>query len=174
MAWTTPKTWAVGDVLTAADMNTYVRDDLEALAPAGTLYASMTPVFSSANANASIGNGFTNGRYLQIGKRVHYYGRMVAGSSTAFGSGTLRISLPVNSGQVIGGSDALGSAWLFDTSASAYAAPGVQIDGANAGYFILRYPAAWPQGALTDADATHPWTWASGDSMHWSVVYEGV
>lgn len=25
--WTTPKTWNVGDVLTAADMNTYVRDN---------------------------------------------------------------------------------------------------------------------------------------------------
>lgn len=27
MAWTSPKTWNVGDVLTAADMNTYVRDN---------------------------------------------------------------------------------------------------------------------------------------------------
>lgn len=28
MAWTTPKTWAIGDVLTAADMNTHVRDNM--------------------------------------------------------------------------------------------------------------------------------------------------
>lgn len=27
MAWTTPKTWTVGDVLSAADLNTYVRDN---------------------------------------------------------------------------------------------------------------------------------------------------
>lgn len=27
MAWTTPKTWSVGDVLTAADLNAYVRDN---------------------------------------------------------------------------------------------------------------------------------------------------
>lgn len=27
MAWTSPKTWAVGDVLSASDMNTYVRDN---------------------------------------------------------------------------------------------------------------------------------------------------
>ncbi len=32
MAYTTPKTWAVGDVLTAADMNTYVRDNVSFLA----------------------------------------------------------------------------------------------------------------------------------------------
>lgn len=29
--WTTPKTWAVNDILTAADMNTYVRDNAKAL-----------------------------------------------------------------------------------------------------------------------------------------------
>ena len=28
MAWTTPKTWATDDILTAADLNTYVRDNL--------------------------------------------------------------------------------------------------------------------------------------------------
>lgn len=27
MAWTAPKTWAVGDVLSASDVNTYVRDN---------------------------------------------------------------------------------------------------------------------------------------------------
>jgi hypothetical protein len=27
MAWTSPKTWAVGNVLTASEMNTYVRDN---------------------------------------------------------------------------------------------------------------------------------------------------
>ena len=32
MAWTTPKTWAVGEVLTAANMNLHLRDNLNALA----------------------------------------------------------------------------------------------------------------------------------------------
>lgn len=31
MSWTTPKTWAVGDILSSADMNTYVRDNWLAL-----------------------------------------------------------------------------------------------------------------------------------------------
>lgn len=31
--WTTPKTWAVGDFLTASDMNTYVRDNTATLNP---------------------------------------------------------------------------------------------------------------------------------------------
>lgn len=29
MPWTTPKTWSVGDVLTAADLNTYNRDNIK-------------------------------------------------------------------------------------------------------------------------------------------------
>lgn len=29
MPWTTPKTWSVGDVLTAADLNAYVRDNVK-------------------------------------------------------------------------------------------------------------------------------------------------
>jgi hypothetical protein len=32
MAWTNPKTWTVGEILTSADMNTYVRDNTLQLA----------------------------------------------------------------------------------------------------------------------------------------------
>jgi hypothetical protein len=31
MTWTTPKTWATGEPLTASDLNTHVRDNLDAL-----------------------------------------------------------------------------------------------------------------------------------------------
>lgn len=31
MAWTTPKTWSVGETLTAANFNTHIRDNLNAL-----------------------------------------------------------------------------------------------------------------------------------------------
>lgn len=34
--WTTPKTWNVGDTLTAADMNAYVRDNSNAASPIGS------------------------------------------------------------------------------------------------------------------------------------------
>ena len=32
MAYTSPKTWATGEILTSADLNTYVRDQFLALA----------------------------------------------------------------------------------------------------------------------------------------------
>lgn len=45
MAWTDPKTWAVGEVLTASDMNTYLSDntnDLRLLNESGTATADYT------------------------------------------------------------------------------------------------------------------------------------
>lgn len=42
MAWTTPKTWAVNDVLTAADMNTYVRDNMNVVGVPPLARATMT------------------------------------------------------------------------------------------------------------------------------------
>lgn len=37
MAWTAPKTWTVGEVVTAANVNQQLRDNLKALAPVGKL-----------------------------------------------------------------------------------------------------------------------------------------
>lgn len=52
MAWTTPRSWQVGDVVTAAWMNTYVSDDLNALAagPYCDLYAT-APGSTSSSVN---------------------------------------------------------------------------------------------------------------------------
>lgn len=36
MAWTTPKTWAVGELVTAQMLNTYIRDAMNAIVPLGT------------------------------------------------------------------------------------------------------------------------------------------
>lgn len=55
MSWTTPKTWNVGDPMTASDLNTYVRDNTNALAQGMGLYGSNfggvpagTPVLTQA------------------------------------------------------------------------------------------------------------------------------
>jgi len=48
MSWTTPKTWAVGDVLTAADMNTHVRDNMRWVGHASTGGAPMCRRYHNA------------------------------------------------------------------------------------------------------------------------------
>lgn len=48
-SWTSPKTWNVGDVLTAADMNTYVRDNTTFLSsPTGATVATSQTTASAS------------------------------------------------------------------------------------------------------------------------------
>ena len=60
ISWTTPKTWAVGDVLTAADMNTYNRDNLTALQPqAATVSTSPSTASTSYTDLGTVGPAVT-------------------------------------------------------------------------------------------------------------------
>ncbi len=52
MTWSTPKTWASADVLTAADMNAYVRDNERWLAYAPTGGAALGELWRSTNQTA--------------------------------------------------------------------------------------------------------------------------
>tara|TARA_Y100000310_G_scaffold46368_1_gene43060 strand:+ start:1055 stop:2080 length:1026 start_codon:yes stop_codon:yes gene_type:complete len=61
MAWTTPKTWASGYVVLAADLNTHVRDNFNQTAPAILTTAEDILVANAANAPKRLAIG-TNGR----------------------------------------------------------------------------------------------------------------
>lgn len=65
MAWTTPKTWSVGAQVPAADLNTHVRDNLNALAPDGATSASWTPALSGASSGGT--DPADTGREYRIG-----------------------------------------------------------------------------------------------------------
>lgn len=56
MAWTTPKTWATGDLVTAVDLNTHLRDNLNALKG--------VPITA---ANFSMYTGTTSTAFVDIG-----------------------------------------------------------------------------------------------------------
>jgi hypothetical protein len=66
MAWTSPKTWSFGEVLTSTDMNTYVRDNTEFLfdgLPAGigsnVVQAVKTDTFTTASASYVLVTGLS-------------------------------------------------------------------------------------------------------------------
>lgn len=92
MAWTTPRTWAAGEVITAAIMNTHVRDNFNAL---GSPWTSFTPTWTANTANPSIGNGTMVGNYIQAGKLVMFRIIITAGSTTNWGTGTYSWAYPV-------------------------------------------------------------------------------
>lgn len=88
---TTPKTWTSPYVVTAADLNTEIRDALTGIQAAWTAY---TPAWTAATTNPTLGNGTITGNYWQVGKTIH--GRIVLtiGSTTTLGSGAYSFGLP--------------------------------------------------------------------------------
>lgn len=91
MAWSTPKTWNVGDVSTAADFNTYVRDNENALY--GTVYQ-----LAVVSGTTSVwGGGYNTGTCVQMGQLVFASGTWSA--SVAIASSTVVLTMPAGVGK---------------------------------------------------------------------------
>ena len=159
MAWTGPRTWVVGEAVTAALMNAHIRDNLKAL---GDALSSYTPTLT----NGTVGNGTITGNYTAAGKRVWYRGRFTLGSTSTISATPLRISLPVAhvSNQI---SAIAGVVYLLDSSASARRAWLPLLNDSNS--FFVTNPADG-----TNVGTTNPWTWATGDVIDWDVSYESA
>lgn len=84
---TTPRTWVTGEVVTAAELNTEVRDGFTGIQAAWTAY---TPTLS----NITLGNGTLTFKSARVGKTIIVRGRFVAGSTTTYSAGALAFSLP--------------------------------------------------------------------------------
>jgi hypothetical protein len=158
MAWTSPRTWVAGETVTAALMNTHVRDNMKALGDAWTTF---TPTFSGA---WTLGNGTLEGWYIKPGRLVIGKVKLTVGSTTT-PSGNFGLTLPWTqaNGSVGGGADdgfPVGRAACFDTSAAATTYRDTLVNGA-----VLR---------VVDpiVTATVPFTWATGDILLAGFVLE--
>lgn len=98
MAWTTPRTYTVGELLTAADMNLYQRDNFEAVLPYGTTVQTYTPTLTASTTNPTLGSGAVqSGAYYRTGRMAEVWVRIRFGTSgTAAGAGTYFVSLPIS------------------------------------------------------------------------------
>jgi len=94
---------SAGQVLTAATMNSI-----------GAAWESYTPAWTASTTNPTLNNGAISGKYTQIQKLVIATGFLIPGSTTLFGAGTYRISLPL-AAPAAGG--LRGYATLLDASA---------------------------------------------------------
>lgn len=101
MAWTSPKTWAVNDIFTAADCNTYIRDNSNAI---GKLTA-YTPVWNASTTNPTIGNGLLQGRYIALEEWCWCWIAVNCGSTTTGGSGVYTFTLPFTASALLGGTE---------------------------------------------------------------------
>jgi len=109
VAW---RTWVASAVVTAAQLNQDVRDNLNAWFPlaatSGVAYTSFTPVLTQS---AVVAKTITYSKYTQIGKEVHFQGLLaVTGSGTA--NNIITVSLPVTA--ATGTNRPAGGGYVFD------------------------------------------------------------
>lgn len=111
MAWTSPRTFVAAETVTAAIMNTHIRDNLLELNGTSNTWTAYTPVWA-AGTNPTLSSAF--GRYKRIGNLVTVQFEVIT-SATAT-SGIWKVSLPL-APRVLGGSyTPLGSAMFRTTT----------------------------------------------------------
>lgn len=170
---------AKGDLIAASAADTPARlavgaNDLLLTAASGEAtglkwaggWSTWTPTY---NAGITVGNGTITARYAQIGKTVTAFWKFVLGSTSAIGSNP-EISLPVT-----GSTDSVGTRGtgaILDAGVRWFVAGADMtattkivfiVIGANLNYATEEY--------LT---ATVPITWATGDTLTFSITYEAA
>jgi hypothetical protein len=163
----TPRTWVVGEVVTAALLNAEIRDQFLSFFGA---WASDTPTWTASTTNPVIGNGTLTGRYLKIGRTVHRVIDLLTGSTTTYGSGTYAFAMPATAGSAtnqIGDAQAVGGS-------SRYA--GHILITANSSTSACYFPDSGlvPVSRLSTMSPTIPFTWAAAFQMRACITYEAA
>lgn len=151
--------------LEAADVALDSRLDALEVTPTYTNYAGSLAWVGSGG-NPAIGNGVIEAKYIAYGKMIHYYGKILMGSTTTFGVGTWSISLPV--AKAASSNTPVGTAWLRDATGNDFHA---FCYSAATNEFLMR---GHTDGANTAVGVTTPFTWANTDWFSWSLMYEAA
>lgn len=161
MAWTTPKTWAAAEVVTATNMNIHLRDNLATI---GGAWATYTPTLSGTGWAA--GTSTIAGRYKLIADKLCMVQIKCTFATATFGAGNLLFSLPTAAMQETAGLFPLGNGLVIDASPTNRYACQVQVNDST---HVQLFTCAQPGGGVT---STVPITFANGDSVYLHFVYE--
>jgi hypothetical protein len=129
-------------------------------------WVNFTPTWTGSTTNPVIGNGLSEGRYKQVGNTVHVWMMVTMGSTTTFGTGEYKISLPVTARAI---ASVVLNLVMYDNGTRHYNSlahndytTGTSLDNASVTLF-------WDTGVVTN---TAPFTWADGDWFIVSGSYE--
>ena len=152
-----------GDVTTAGDLsvtgNINTSDNMVMSA-----WPDYNPVWTAAGTAPSLGNGALTAEYREDGKALTIHIRFVPGSTTTFGTGAWRFSMPVGF-TMVSSSHSVGSAWAFD-SGTANITGTILADAPN-NRFVLVGP-----GTGSEWSNTVPFTWVNGDTFTASITVQ--
>ena len=123
-----------------------------------------TPAWTAVTANPSLGNGTLTGRYFKIGKLYIVEISLAMGSTTTFGTGNYRWSLPTAAAS---GAPILGIADAEDSGTANYT--GLTRLVTTTTFCVI------VDGAATQWSPTVPFTWAvSVDTARFMVAYRAA
>jgi hypothetical protein len=157
MAWTSPRTWVSGEVVTAALLNTHVRDNLKAI---GDPWGTWTPTLTGFTVSSS------QAYYRQAGKTIH--ASYIATLSSVV-SATMAVSLPVAAARAPSSPLRLPIGVVHALDQGVARRNGLVCLAASA--TVIEF---WSDNASSPWAATQPFTWASGDEIGFSITYEGA
>ncbi|GLY55176.1 hypothetical protein [Lentzea sp. NBRC 102530] len=152
--------FAAGQPLTASALNAAI----------GSVWTAYTPVWTCATSNPSIGNGSLAGSYTKVGKTVTVRINLLVGSTTTFGSGAFRFTLPETSATYSGFTNLpiwVGSAYGFDNGTANRGGDVNVWSGAT-------YCTVTGNGTGGQWDAGTPMTWANLDAIALTFSYEAA
>jgi hypothetical protein len=150
-----------GQVLTAATLNTI-----------GAAWESFTVGWKAATTNPAIGNGTIAGKYTRFQKLVICQITIIPGSTTTFGSGQYLIDLPITAKATLSQYSNTGFGYLIDSSAARCEIATTAVYNSSTTQIGMKYGPN--TGAFGDVSSTVPFTWAVGDQIHLTFVYEAA
>lgn len=156
---TTPRTWVTGEFVTAAMLNTEIRDALSGAQSAWTAY---TPTWSAPTTPPALGNGILTGAYCQIGKSIWWRLALTMGSTTTYGSGNYTFTLPFTPATVLQGQP-MGTATIVNGAVK----PGSANFNAGSAVYVIR---ASTEALINQAGAGA--AWAAGHTVQLLGCYE--
>jgi hypothetical protein len=118
-----------------------------------------TPAWTGDSGNPVIGDGWIVGSYVKIGRQVTAQVLILAGSTTTFGSGWWRVSLPFAPAAEL----QVGLAQMYDASTFKFYMGFGRITGSAVLVFVNDNGNA--------VSSTLPFTWASGDQLSLTITY---
>jgi len=169
------------DLLTSPDHATQhanINDAVEALeakvAIGNTVigtYTAYTPTI-----NVVVGNGTMTTAYCRVNNFVHYWGKVVFGSTTTVGGGGLSLVLPVNMDASFSGSFNTGIGLLScrDASASATVSGSALTTGSATTVYLESTQASGSYATSQAIGPNFPFVWTTSDILFWNFYYRAA
>lgn len=121
-----------------------------------------TPSWTATTTNPAIGNGTIHGHYTREGRTVTATVTITMGSSTTYGTGTWKVSLPFTRAAV--NPRATGALFMFDSGTIFRSGVALVDGGADFAQLVT-------DSAVNFLGPTEPFTWAVNDSFSFTISY---